>query len=400
MKASSAPLFSVRLIAGWLAAAALTCAASLALLVRDAGTVRHPDEAGPTIYSRSALGYAVLFRTLEELGIPAGDNTAESLARTGVAVVVIAEPNHDKNALAHVREVLQHARAVLLVLPKRRGKPDMDRPGMLRRDTLVPLDDVQSVVELVDERATVKRYARAQAWSARPPLASAPTTRAPQLVHGGVLQPLLSSSDGILVGEIDRGDRRIVVVSDPDILANHGLARGDNALIAVALVRSLRGGGGRVVFDEVPHGFVSRPLGIVRLLLTFPFVLVTVQIALAAALLLWSAAGRFGAPKPREATLPLGKRSLIEGGSRLLAFAGRLSFVLDRYAETVLRETAARLHAPRGLTSAELVAWFDRTGRPAPAVAAGAAAAPDEPAALAAAQSMYRWRNDALDEPG
>jgi hypothetical protein len=398
VKAPPEPLFSVRLVAGWLAAAALTCVASLGLLVRGDASVHHPDEVGPTIYSRSALGYAALFHTLRELGIPVAENTAESVPRTGVALVVIAEPNHDKATLAHVRDVLQHASAVLLVLPKRRGKPDADRPGMLRRDALVPLDDAQSVLDVVDERATVERYAPPRSWSARAPLTASPTTRAPQLVHGGGLRPLLSSPDGILAGEIDRGDRRVIVVSDPDILENHGIARGDNALIAVALVRSLRGAGGRVVFDEVPHGFVSRPLGIVRLLLTFPFVLVTVQIVLGGALLLWSAAGRFGAPKPREATLSLGKRSLIEGGSRLLAFAGRLAFIADRYAEAVLRETAARLLAPRGLTLHELSAWFERTGRPAPATNSGSV--PDEPAALAAAQSIYRWRNDVLDEPG
>ena len=400
MKTEPAPLFSVRVIAGWLAAAALTSVASLGLLVRDSGSVHRPDEAGPTIYSRSALGYAALFHTLKELGIPVAENTAESVPRTGVAVVVIAEPNHDKATLAHVRDVLEHAPAVLLVLPKRRGKPDEDRPGMLRRDRLVPLDDPQRVLEVVDERVVVERYAPVQSWNVRAPLTAGPTMSAPQLVHGGALQPLLSSPDGILVGEIDRGNRRVVVVSDPDILENHGLTRGDNALIAVALVRSLRGAGGRVVFDEVPHGFVSRPLGIARLLLTFPFVLVTLQIALGCALLLWSAVGRFGAPKPREATLPLGKRSLIEGGSRLLAFAGRFAFVADRYAEALVRETAARLNAPRGLTPAELVAWFNRTGRPAPAAAAAPAALPDEPAALAAAQSLYRWRNDVLDEPG
>lgn len=400
MRAAAPPLFSVRVIAGWLAAATLTCVVSLALLVRDAGSVHHPDEAGPTIYSRSALGYAALYRTLAELGIPVAENTAEAVPGTGTGVVVLAEPNRDKDALAHVRAVLARTPAVLLVLPKRRGKADPDRPGMLRRQTLVPLDDAQRVIDLAESGATVERYAPLQSWHARPPLAASPTTLEPQLAHGGTLQPLLSSADGILIGEIDRDGRRIVVVTDPDIFENHGVARGDNALLAVALVRSLRGARGRVVFDEVPHGFVSRPLGIVRLLLTFPFVLVTLQIALACALLLWSATARFGVPKPREPALPLGKRGLIEGGSRLLAYAGRLAFLLDRYAEAVLRETAARLNVPRGLTRPELTAWLGRAGRPVPAAAESTTVANDEPSALAAARAIHRWRNDVLDEPG
>jgi hypothetical protein len=341
-----------------------------------------------------------LYRTLAELGIPVAENTAESVPGIGSGAVVLAEPNRDKEALAHVRAVLARAPAVLLVLPKRRGKADPDRPGMLRREALVPLEDAQRVLDAAGTGATVERYQPTTSWRARPPLAESPTTLRPQLAHGGTLEPLLSSADGILIGEIDRGGRRIVVVTDPDILENHGLARGDNAIIAVVLVRNVRGTAGRVVFDEVPHGFVSRPFGIVRLLLTFPFVLVTLQIVLASALLLWSATARFGAPAPREPALPLGKRSLIEGGSRLLAFAGRLAFLLDRYAEAVLRETAARLNAPRGLTRPELAAWLDRTGRAVPAAAALPTVAKDEPAALAAALALHRWRNDVLDEPG
>lgn len=392
------PLFSVRLVAGWLAAAALTCAVSLTFLVRDDGPAHRPDEAGPTIYSRSALGYAALYHTLGQLGVPVGENTAESMPMRGVAVVVIAEPSDEQSVLAHVRDTLRRAPAVLLVLPKHRGKADPERPWMLRSDRLLPLESVQRVLTVLDDRATVDRFGAVRTWSGHEPLPTAPDTNASQLVHGN-LEPLVSSRDGVLAGQTLH--RRIVVVSDPDIFENHGIARGDNARIAVALLQRLRGDGtGRVVFDEVPHGYVSHPLGIVRLLFTFPFVLVTLQIALAVGLLMWSAAARFGAPRQREPALPLGKRSLVEGGSRLLAFGGRLPYVLGRYAEALLRETAARVHAPRGLTPPELAAWFDRTGRPVPAVAAAPAAAPDVSAALEAAQSMYRWRNDVADEPG
>jgi hypothetical protein len=63
------------LIAGWLTAAAFACFVSLAFLVRDGGTARHPDETGRAIYSRSALGYAALYHTLKQLGVPVADST-------------------------------------------------------------------------------------------------------------------------------------------------------------------------------------------------------------------------------------------------------------------------------------------------------------------------------------
>jgi hypothetical protein len=107
---------------------------------------------------------------------------------------------------------------------------------------------------------------------------------------------------------------------------------------------------------------------------------------------------RFGAPRPREATLPLGKRSLIESGSRLLEYAAQLSFLIERYAEAVLRETAQAVNAPRGLTRDELVAWFARTGRAVPASAS--AAADTTTASTATAEALYRWRDTVLDESG
>lgn len=325
MTAPAPPLFSVRLVAGWLAAAALTSVVSLSLLVHGDGAGAKPDEVGPTIYSRSALGYAALYHTLQQLGIPVAENTAERVP-AGAALVVVAEPSRDKAVLAHVRDVLARANAVLLVLPKRSGKPDAEHPGTIGRDALLPLADAQQVLALADESAAVERYPRASGWTTHAPLAGTPSTRGVQLVHG--LVPLVEAPEGMLVGEIRRGERRIVVVSDPDVLENHGLARGDDAVLATALIASLRGGGsGRVLFDEVPHGYVSRALGIARLLFTFPFVLVTAQIALAAGLLAWSGASRFGAPRAREPALALGKRSLIDGGARLLAFAGKLPYV-------------------------------------------------------------------------
>jgi hypothetical protein len=229
------------------------------------------------------------------------------------------------------------------------------------------------------------------------PVAVAPRLARPTLARSARMMPLVHADGGILVGEIRDNERRVVIVTDPDILENHGITRGDNALIAASIVRSLRGAStGRVVFDETPHGIIARPFSAMRLLFGFPFAFVTVQVVIAAALLLWSGSARFGAPRPREATLPLGKRSLIESGSRLLEYAARLPFLIERYAEAVLRETAQAVSAPRGLTRDQLVAWFARTGRTVPAAAIDTTA----DTTTATAEAMYRWRDDVLDESG
>jgi uncharacterized protein DUF4350 len=395
---AATPLFSVRLAAGWLAAAALTFAFSFYFMTRGGGSAHDADDTGPTIYSKSALGYATLYHMLPRMGIPVSASTAATGPPADAAVVVIAEPNGDAGTLARVRNEVQRAHTVLLILPKRTGEPDSRHHDRVRSDALLPLRHAEAVLALVDPDAMLVRDGTAALWNVRAPVAAAPRIAGPQLARSARLRPLVQAvDDGIMVGEIPDNERRVVVVTDPDIFENHGITRGDNALVATSIVRSLRGASsGRVVFDETAHGIIARPFSALRLLFGFPFAFVTAQVALAAALLLWAGSARFGAPRPREPTLPLGKRSLIESGSRLLEYAARLSFLVERYAEAVLRETAQAVGAPRGLTRDQLVGWFARTGRPVPAAAADTSA----DTTTATAEAMYRWRDDVLDESG
>ena len=99
----------------------------------------------------------------------------------------------------------------------------------------------------------------------------APDLEAPiQLMHGDRLQPLIGDADGMLLGELTDRNRKIWVLSDPDVISNHGLARAGNAALAVAMIKRLRSGSGSVVFDETVHGFISEPASPLLLLFRFP----------------------------------------------------------------------------------------------------------------------------------
>ena len=67
------------------------------------------------------------------------------------------------------------------------------------------------------------------------------------------------------------------------------------------MFKHLLAGSGRVVFDETLHGFTSEPAGPLLLLFRFPFIVATIQGAIAIALMLWATLGRFGAPTARAA---------------------------------------------------------------------------------------------------
>jgi hypothetical protein len=181
-------------------------------------------------------------------------------------------------------------------------------------------------------------------------------------VRGDRLRPIVATPQGMLVGELRDRERKIWVLADPDMIANHGLAKSGNAAAALALIKALRAGDGSVVFDETVHGFVVRPVSPFLLLFRFPFVVATAQGSIAIALLLWATLGRFGAPQTAPAPLGAGREGLLQNMAKLVEFAGHQDVVVKRYVHETVRDVALSLHAPRELSYEGLVAWLQRVG--------------------------------------
>jgi hypothetical protein len=128
-----------------LIASAVLAALLLALIVpnfrRGMAQLSHPDPVGPTAYSKSAIGHAAFYHLLNQLEIDAEISEIGSGAHVGPGdVLLVAEPRTDKTTLSEVTAML-NSRTVLLVLPKRTGKPDRDRPYWLAQDKLVAEGD-------------------------------------------------------------------------------------------------------------------------------------------------------------------------------------------------------------------------------------------------------------------
>jgi hypothetical protein len=329
----------------------------LALIIpefrRSAASLAHPDPVGPTVYSKSAIGHAAFLRLLAELDIPVEVSELGSGGHVGPDnVLIVAEPRSDDATLNEVK-VMLNARNVLLVLPKRTGKPDHDRPYWLGEDILVSEEAVNRVLRLADKSGSIVR------------------TGASQTIRSSVLKPILSTGGGILAGERRSSTGRVVVLADPDIISNYALTRGGNSVTAVGLIENLRAGRpeSTVIFDEFVHGFSPKPFHLLGILFQFPFVLVSVQMAIAAALLVWAATARFGAAAAVTPPLAAGKRSLIDTGARLLVQTGRAPDLYARYIDEITRDTVAQVAAPPGA---------DAAGSP---------------------QKIWQWRKEVLGEP-
>ncbi len=402
---SDEPIFSRQLLIGWIAGAVVIFALSMFLLGTRGYTGR--DSTGPSTFSRSAIGHAGIAELLQRLDIPVVKSSSDSLERVSSGgVLVIAEPNSGAQAEEAVRPLLR-APIILFVLPKWGGIPSEQHPGWLRLVGERPLTDAQNALNLVAPRATVVREDGSLIWTTNA-LNLAPNPHAPiQLVRGGGLQPVIASERGMLVGEFNERGRRIWVLSDPDVISNHGLARGGNAALTVALIKRLRTGGGSVVFDETIHGYTTVGSSPIMLLFRFPFVIATLQGLIAIALLLWATMARFGAPQSLPPPLSAGRAGLLQNMAKLIEFTGHQQVMIRRYVQETVRDVARQLHAPRALAGQALIAWLQRVGLArGVSVDCGAlmqqagelreGSRRDQSSLVRLARDAHRWRGDML----
>jgi hypothetical protein len=352
---SGEPIFSRRLLIGWIVGAVAVFAISLYFM--GGGELSGPDTVGPSTFSRSAIGHAGIAEVLQQLGIGVVKSRSSSLEKLSPgSVLVIAEPNRNGQSEDAIHTLLK-APTILLVLPKWTGQPSDQKPGWLREVGERPAPDAQWALNLIAPKGEVVREKGDVQWTT-PAAVDSPT----QLIRGDGLRPIIGEMQGMLVGEIRERDRKIWVLADPDVISNHGLAHDGNAALALALIKALRGANGSVVFDETVHGIVVRPVSPLLLLFRFPFVVATVQGLIAVALLLWATLGRFGAPQAAPLALSAGREGLLANMAKLVEFTGHQDVMVKRYVQETVRDVALALHAPRELSGAGLIAWLQRVG--------------------------------------
>ncbi len=397
--------FSLRAVVAMIAIGFVAFAAIVSLLaVGDAAARQRP--AGANAFSEAAVGHRALVEALEALDIP----VLVSRARNPVGVdqsgvMVLAEPR--RSHLDKVDARLSHP-VVLYVLPKRAYLPDHRNLRWIAKEKLLPVDQVEAVLRHVAPKAEVTRTETPQDWDnldlARPEIAGTI-----QLATGGGVEWAIGGRDGGLLGFVDREETRIWILADPDLMANHGLGRGENAAFMVHLLDWLRRDG-TVVVDETIHGFARAP-NLWGTLFEMPFAVVTLVIAATVVLLGWAAAGRFGTPRPAEHPIRAGKETLIDTVVDLLADAGTPGEALRRYRDVVLASVVEALPPPKGLDEDETIAWLDQrpmagrghgrfaglSGRVETLARSRAGATP---AVVATARKLHLWKRDMIHGSG
>ena len=358
----------------WIAAiSATSLTAGLVLMALSPDLERPPSEQADS-FSRSAIGHHALVEILRELDIPVLVSRHATARRAGSSLLLLLEPPDIKAAeLGRFRHMLDVSPQALLTLPKWEGRSNPNTPGWIAEVDLVDSDQIIRLLDALEIDALLARPAEpTTGWShSFETDLPGPDLPNPQLLYSRVIEPLIWCDQGILLGSLPFGGdrvggppRHLWILSDPDLLSNHGIGRSQNARLAVGVVEAARNSAGdelAVIIDETMHGFKRIPT-LWRELLDYPLVLALLQGLLALGAVLWAGMGRFGQPLPVPPAIEPGKRFLIENTAELLKLGGHSPHTLSRYLRSSVREVSRALHAPSGTGSAGSRKWLDRAG--------------------------------------
>lgn len=329
--------------------------------------------AGNSSYSVSAIGHAALLALLRDRGYEVRVNRnreGRSVAERDLLLILEPElgfrramPREEAEAddpdgthgtrPESLDRLLQDKAQALIALPKWQADPVAARQAGIwrRRDhvqgvSLTPPGAVRALARalLGDGEARIVRKPAAGQWDSKLGDANILLDR-PQLIASSNLEPLVANRDGILIGQVP--GTRIAVLSDPDLIANHGLRTAGNAQLALRLIDRFLPFGGSVHVDETQHGFAVVP-SLPRLLFQPPFLAATLLALAALASLAWIGTTRLGAPVAAARTGVSGNILLMRNAGRLLAASGNDVYIAERYAEAVIDEASRRFHLPQG----------------------------------------------------
>ncbi|MBB4857608.1 hypothetical protein HNO88_000919 [Novosphingobium chloroacetimidivorans] len=349
------------------------------------------NNGGAHAEGRGLNGYAALARLLEARGHPVRrSRTDRGFEQPGLLILT---PPADANGEDIAEAVDRHRPfgPTLVITPKWASVPaaggDLPvRKGWVQLVGPSPPNWPGFLDELTVNLARGKR-GETVGWYARGISGAFPDPRVTMFGAGPGLVPLVTGSDGrIYVAYRDDGefpslaglasrprdrathDRSarypLIVVFDPDLLDNYGMASLPSARLAATLVQASAGADAPVIFDLTLNG-LERKANLLTLAFTPPFLAATLCLLLAAAATGWRAFLRFGPPLAPARSIAFGKRALVSNAAALIVRSRRLHLLGAPYAEAARQRLARAFALPRTGDLATETAALDRAARAA-----------------------------------
>jgi len=328
-------------------------------------------QVGANFYSDSAIGHAAAVELLQDLDLnifvsrrdPTLDEAAtgkedrrdQEMSYGAGDVLVMAEPiyRHLDDEFIATASI---GRVVLLILPKRFGIRSQIQPRWIEIEGVASTNLPQNILQLFVDSGEILRPEEPQTWQSHALPGLIPELVEPQLFQADNVTPLIESDDGILLGRIDGTDTTLYVLSDPDLMSNHGLGDGNNAVIFVNLMEEIAGTG-TIRWDETRHGFaISETLW--RGAFEPPFLPISLTVVFAAIILLLVTTYRFGSPLPAPEVRSRGKSALVGALADLLSLQKHHGELMRRYLTYGLRDAVMRMNAPSRMSELQAIHWI------------------------------------------
>lgn len=391
--AASGPTFGRSTTLGIVLIGALAFVAVLYWLGTGGGAT---NNGGGHVGGRGLNGYAALAAMLEADGVTVHRaRSKEALKQPGL--LVLTPPATAKGSdIAEIVEARRGIGPTLVVTPKWMAFPDSANPAAKRGWTRIEGTMPPEWEGYHDDLGVGFAKGAAQGWYGTGAYSAfhgpLPDVRKVQVGSGPGLEALIETPDaGILAGYLtvdgsnpalerwigmqrhpdgnpDEDDATqayatsypVVLVFEPDLLDNWGMARKETGLMARRLVYAAAGMKPETVtFDLTLNG-----LGVSRNLLTLafepPFLAATLCLLMALFAAGWRSFNRFGPPRVTTREIPLGKTVLVRNTAGLIRRAGRLRLIAGPYADASRERLVHALGLPRGRPPAETEAAIDR----------------------------------------
>lgn len=358
--------------------------------------LRSGKNGGAHALSNAATGFSGLVRLADAGGLEPEVVRDKVFGETDGRMMVVS-PDSGATDLTELLERRDTA-PTLVVLPKWSTAKDEKKLGWVTVGGLIPAPMVEQTLAPAHKYDVRRRKAAAGEMLVGPDGLQIPSPTVVQTMKGATITPMVvDRNGGIVLGRVRQTG--LMVLADPDLFNNHGIANRDRALAAVQLLDILEDDAEEhgVLFDVTANGLGAQrsPL---KLAFDPPFLAVTLAIGAALLLAGWQAMVRFGAPLRPERAIAFGKAALVDNSAALIRKAGREARFGGRYAALVRERAAARLGLKPATSEAEIDERLDALdpANPFSALAARAREATSPAALLFAARALHRWQQEVM----
>lgn len=372
--ASSNP-FDPRVVLGLLLFGAAVFVALLYFIGSGAtGNDEDGGRPGGHALGRGLDGYAALYRYLDKRGI--ATRRIHSEGQLNQPGLLILTPPHeaDPKELARIVEARRSIGSTIVITPKWRSIPasifsKKAKPGWVMLVRADPPqwpgfeDDVSVDIKPLAEGAWSDAHGSGKLPSPEfvmsgngdslVPLAVGDAderTLAAYVYDGGYYPDLAELAVNTNLSDDEDEDASLyplILVFEPDLFNNYGMANAANAQLAEEIVEAATGTSDNhsVAFDLTLNGY-GGSTNLLTLAFQPPFLAATLALILAALAVGWRAFNRFGPPKLAGQAIAFGKRALVGNAAGLVQRARRLHLLGAPFADAARERLVKALALP------------------------------------------------------